>query len=147
MDYRIWAILGIILIIAEMHSLTFVLVFIGTAALVTAITTGIGLTPGPESQFAIFSGLSLASIVLLRNRIRPKPAGDRISQDYIGQRVRVVKPIPPGGEGSVFYRGAEWIAYSKEPREIEAGAMVEIVGADGIRLRVHPVSKNEHIEQ
>lgn len=56
MDYRIWAILGIILVIAELHTLTFVLVFIGAAALVTAISTGIGLTPGPESQFAIFSG-------------------------------------------------------------------------------------------
>ncbi|MDA8089302.1 MAG: NfeD family protein [Nitrospiraceae bacterium] len=144
MDYRIWAVLGLLLIIAELHTLTFVLVFIGAAAMATAITTGIGLTTGSESQFALFSVVSLALIFILRGRIRPRLTKGRVSPDYLGQRVMVVKPIPPGGEGSVFYRGAEWIAYSKDMHVIEAGSMVEIVGTDGIRLcvRQFPEQKN-----
>ncbi|MDA8170666.1 MAG: NfeD family protein [Nitrospiraceae bacterium] len=143
MDYKIWAVLGLILIVAEMHNLSFVFVFLGTAALATAITTGIGLTPGPEGQFVLFSAVSLISIVLLRNRIRPRLARGGISPDYLGQQVKVVKPIPTGGEGSVFYRGADWIAYGKELHTIEAGSMVEITGSDGIRLCVRPVDKPE----
>ena len=143
MDYRIWAVLGLILIIAELHSLTFVLVFLGSAALATAVSAGVGLTPGPGSQLALFSALSLASILLLRGKMRRRLTKGGFSPDYLGQRVKVVKPITPGGEGSVFYRGAEWIAYSKEPNAVSAGNMVEITGSDGIRLCVRPVDETE----
>ncbi len=143
MDYRIWAVLGLILIVAELHSLTFVLVFLGSAALATAVTAGIGLTPGPGSQFALFSALSLASILLLRGRMRRRLTKGVISPDYLGRRVKVVKPIPPGGEGSVFYRGTEWITYSKKPHMIVTESMVEITGSDGIRLCVRPVDETE----
>ena len=69
-------------------------------------------------------------------------AKGRVTPDYLGQRVRVVKE----DEGSVHYRGAEWIAYSREPQIIEAGTMVEITGADGIRLCVRPVPEIEKMK-
>ena len=59
--------------------------------------------------------------------------------DYAGQKVDVVKPIPAGGEGTVRYRGSDWIAFSDTNRTIPEGATVQIETIEGIRVKVKPV--------
>jgi membrane protein implicated in regulation of membrane protease activity len=106
-------------------------------ALIVSITTWIGITPGLSSQLAVFSITSLLMLLVLRKTAKKLFFGSHdIPPDYKGQKVKVVKAIPVGGEGSVSYRGSVWIAFSDSANSIPEGSTVEIVSLDGIRTKV-----------
>lgn len=137
----IWAIIGVILIIAEVATMSFVLIFFGLGALLTALLAWSGITPGLGSQLLVFAISSLAMLAALRrfakNLFFSKADA---SQDSIGQRAQVSKPISHGADGAVTFRGTEWIAFSDSSETILAGSTVEITGSEGIRLKVRRVS-------
>ena len=133
----VWAVLGVVLIIIEMNHLAFVLAFFGLGALIVSVTTWVGITPGLNSQLAVFSISSLLMLVALRKTAKKLFFGSHdMPPDYKGQKVKVVKAIPVGGEGSVSYRGSVWIAFSDSANSIPEGSTVEIVSLDGIRTKV-----------
>ncbi|MBI5885027.1 MAG: NfeD family protein [Deltaproteobacteria bacterium] len=137
----VWAIAGVILIVIELASFTFVLAFLGVGALVTALVTWLGMTPETNTQLAAFSISSLLLLILFRKTARRMFAGQgAVMSDDIGQRVTVIKEIPAGGEGDVLYRGSVWNAVSDSSEAIPEDAMVEITATEGIRLRVKRVS-------
>ncbi|MBI5637242.1 MAG: NfeD family protein [Nitrospinae bacterium] len=136
-----WAALGIILIIIEVMTFTFILVFLGIGAIVTAITTGLGLTTDIGVQLAVFSATSVISAVLLRKTAKGLYFRDEYKSEQIGAKVTVINEIPARGEGSVLYRGSRWIAFSDAEAAIPAGGTVEIMAVDGIRLKVRPASR------
>ena len=133
----VWAVLGVVLIIIEMNHLAFVLAFFGLGALIVSVTTWVGITPGLNSQLAVFSISSLLMLVAFRKTAKKVFFGSHdMPPDYKGQKVKVVKDIPVGGEGSVSYRGSVWIAFSDSANSIPEGSTVEIVSLDGIRTKV-----------
>lgn len=135
-----WALVGLVLLITELATVSFILCFIGMGALIVAATTWIGLTPSFSSQLIVFSVSSLALLFLLRKTAKKLFAGHSdVPPDYAGQKVDVVKPIPAGGEGTVRYRGSDWIAFSDTNRTIPEGATVQIETIEGIRVKVKPV--------
>jgi len=132
-----WALVGLVLLIAELATVSFILCFIGMGALLVAASTWIGLTPSFSSQLIVFSASSLALLFLLRKTAKKLFAGHAdVPPDYAGQKVDVVKPIPAGGEGTVRYRGSDWIAFSDTNRTIPEGATVQIETIEGIRVKV-----------
>lgn len=133
----VWAIIGVVLLIIELMSLTFVFAFFGVGALIVSITTWIGITPGLNSQLVVFSVSSLLLMFVLRKTAKKLFFGSHdIPPDYKGQKVKVVKAIPVGGEGAISYRGSEWIAFSESADTIREGSTVEIVSLEGIRAKV-----------
>lgn len=133
----IWAIVGVVLIIFELMGRTFVLVFFGVGALIVSLTTWLDITPGLSSQFAIFAISSILLTLAFRKTAKKLFFGSHdIPPDYKGQKVKVVKAIPVGGEGAVTYRGSEWIAFSESTEIIPEGSTVEITSLDGIRAKV-----------
>jgi len=137
----LWAIAGVFLIVVELVSFTFVLVFLGAGALITALVTWLGLTPETNMQLVAFSISSLLLLILFRKTARKMFAGQGgVMSDDIGQRVVVIKDIPPDGEGDVLYRGSVWNAISDSTETIPEGATVEITATEGIRLRVKKIS-------
>jgi len=137
----IWAIAGVVLIVIELASFTFVLAFLGIGALVTALITWLGLTPDTNMQLAAFSISSIIMLLLFRKTARKMFAGHGFNMaDDVGQRVKVIKEIPVDGEGDVLYRGSVWNAVSDSNELIPEGATVEITAIDGIRLRVRKIS-------
>jgi membrane protein implicated in regulation of membrane protease activity len=133
----VWAIVGVVLIIIELMSVTFVFAFFGVGALIVSLTTWVGITPGLNSQFGVFAVSSLLLMFGLRRTAKKLFFGSHDKQpDYKGQKVKVVKAIPAGGEGAISYRGSEWIAFSESPDPIREGSTVEIVSLDGIRAKV-----------
>lgn len=133
----IWAIIGVALIIAELATFSFILVFFGLGALVTALLAWAGLATTVVTQLVAFSSLSLISLVLFRKTFRKMFSdGSAFTGDYIGQKVTVRKEITSGAEGAIELRGSEWIAFSEEAETIPEGATVRITGVDGIRFKV-----------
>jgi membrane protein implicated in regulation of membrane protease activity len=133
----VWAVIGVILIIIELMSLTFVFAFFGIGALIVAVTAWIGLTPELSSQLAIFSASSLLMMLVFRKTAKKLFFGSHdIPPDYKGHKVKVVKAIPVGGEGAISYRGSEWIAFSESSEAIREGSTVEIISIEGIRVKV-----------
>lgn len=64
-----WAILGVVLVIAEVFTLSFVLVFFGVAALIVSALAAEGTADRLAEQLAWFSLLSVASLVILRRTL------------------------------------------------------------------------------
>lgn len=140
---QMWAIVGIVLIIADVFSLTFFLFFLGIGALATALSILLGLTPNLVGQLVCFSLSSLVATVLFRSTLKTmfgQKAHREDYSEYIGQRAVASVSIPEGGEGKVTYRGSEWMAFSNDGRAIPAGTAVTIVGVQGIKLKVNPES-------
>lgn len=136
----VWATIGIILIIADLITLTFFLFFLGIGALVTALCTWTGFTPGIDSQLICFAASSLITMVLFRGMVKKmfgkKGGGDTEYSQLVGQKARVSATIPAGHEGKVSYRGSDWIAFSDSMKDIPEGAFVTIEGVEGIKLKV-----------
>ncbi|MFO7568692.1 MAG: NfeD family protein [Smithellaceae bacterium] len=137
----VWAAVGLLLLIAELATLSFILCFIGLGALIVALTTWLELTGSFSSQLVVFSASSLLLMLLLRKSARKLFAGHGdLPPDYAGQRVTVIKDIPAGGEGTIRYRGSDWIAFSDEAQVISEGATTEIIAMEGIRVKVKSVT-------
>jgi membrane protein implicated in regulation of membrane protease activity len=136
---EIWAIVGVLLLIVELLTISFFSMFFGIGALATALLTYLNITEGITSQVLVFVLISLASIVLFRKQLRElfNRKGE-VYQEMINERAKVSMTIPPKGEGKVFYRGADWIAENLHHETIEAGSQVIIKKVDGIRLLVEP---------
>jgi len=135
-----WAILGLVLLIAELATITFILCFLGLGAIIVSLTAWLGLTPGVGSQLVVFSISSLLMMFLFRKTAQKFFAGhDEAPPDYVGEKVKVLKAIPAGGEGTIEYRGSDWIAFSDGTDNINEADPVEIVAMEGIRVKVKPV--------
>ena len=85
----VWAVIGIVLIIIELLSVTFVLVFFGVGALIVAATTWVGITPGLSGQLAVFSVSSFAILFAFRKMMKRVFFGSHdVKPDYAGQNVK-----------------------------------------------------------
>ena len=131
-----WAVIGIILIIIEVITVTFFFVFLSVGAFITALAVFLG-AESLSTQVIIFSVSSVLLIVVLRRTAKHLFArhGD-MPPEYVGQKVEVIEDIVPGREGYIRYRGSRWIAYSEDKETIPAGSLVEVVSSDGIKLKI-----------
>lgn len=145
----VWAIVGIILVFFEFFIPGLVIAFFGIGALITALTTWIGLTSSLAPQLLVFIVSSLLLLILLRKYAKRIFLGDAKSQqsslDFTfepGKIVPVVEFIQPGEVGGkVKYQGANWAAKASEP--IPPGESVRIVGRENITLIVERVEKEK----
>ena len=136
----LWAIAGIVLLIAEVLAPGFFLLFIGAAALATGIFTllfGLGLVP-QLVLFAIYTALA----VMLGKRwyAQPFTADQNLrlndpAKRLVGKTAVVVDPIDDHG-GRVRLGDGEWTARGGPAA---AGERVTITGVDGNCLTVEPV--------
>ena len=133
----IWAIGGLLLLIAEMIAPGFFLIFIGIAAIATGVFTvlfDLGLAP-QLALFVVYTGLA----VLIGKRWYAQPdAGDQEhslndpSRRMIGRTVVVVEAVD-SHSGRVRVGDGEW---SARGGPAAAGERVRVTGVDGNCLTV-----------
>lgn len=135
----IWAIAGVIILIAEVIAPGFFLLFIGAAAIATGLFTLLfDLSLAPQLVlFALYSALA----VLLGKRFyaQPDTAEQQLglndpSRRMIGKSVLVVDPVDEHG-GRVRVGDGEWTARGG-PAAV--GERVIVVAVDGNCLTVEP---------
>lgn len=129
--WLIWFILGFVFVFLELFLPGFILLFFAIGCLVTTLIVLIW-DLNLALQILIFTGVSVTSLLLLRNWMMQtfRGASDSLhEQDFDdfpeGEHVQVLKTITPDKNGRIMYRGSTWEAAAEEI--IESGETVEIV--------------------
>ena len=135
----LWAIGGVLLLIAEVLAPGFFLLFVGAAAIATGVFTLLfDLSLAPQLiLFALYSALA----VMLGKRFYAQPDTpdqqmlNNPSQRMIGRSLVVVDPVDEHG-GRVRVNDGEW---SARGGPAAAGERVVVTGVEGNCLMVEPV--------
>lgn len=140
----LWTILGVILIIAEVFTPGFVLLWFGIGALAAAFANLVGVTSLPL-QFLIFAvvsiGLTAASRTIFVNYFSREKTGDDLKTgvDALPGKIGTVVSSSKGAlhEGAVKVFGSTWTAYPAEGEEpLEAGERVAVERVQGASIYV-----------
>lgn len=139
--YWVWLVAGLLLLILEMVTTTFFVAFFGIGALIVGALSAMGILHEPGPQFLVFGLSSISILVLFRKTIKDKffPAKSAFSDNFDGDTATTETEISNLG-GTLMYKGAVWTAYRADGinTPIPAGTVVDIIGTDGIRLKVKP---------
>lgn len=145
-----WLALGLLLIAIEMAVGTFDLLWIGTAALTTALIFS-GVVPLPDTmtgvpfQVATFGALAIALVVMgrtvfagVRKPATSHPTLNQRDAAMVGARGRVTDAFV-GGQGRVALGDTSWMAQSEAGDDLAAGVGVQVVAARGGTLIVKSI--------
>lgn len=144
-----WVILGAALIIAEIFTSGFVLLWFGIGALAAGLANLFGVDSIPL-QFLIFAvvsiGLTAASRTIFVNYFsREKTGGDlKTGADALPGKVGTVVSSSRGAlhEGAVKVFGSTWTAYPADGEEpLEAGDRVTVERVQGASIYVRRVGQ------
>ena len=137
----VWMVIAIVALAVEATHLNLIFLFGGVAALLAGTLAALGVPP--VGQILGFAAAALLIPMLLRPRLLRRLGGVGVlsrTDALIGQTARVTKAIDPAsGPGRILVQGHDWAASSTEP--ILEGALVEVLGSDGIVLLVAPMAE------
>jgi membrane protein implicated in regulation of membrane protease activity len=144
----LWVLLGVILIIAEVFTPGFVLLWFGVGALCAGLLGLVGINSLPL-QFLIFAiisvGLTAASrTIFVKYFTREKnDRGLKTGVDSLPGKIGTVVSSSKGAlhEGAVKVYGSTWTAYPIEGEEpLEAGDRVEVARVQGASIYVRRIT-------
>ena len=142
----IWIVIGIIFFISEIFIPGLVALFFGLGAWSLAIILFLVNTPIILSvQIIIFSVFSIVYLVIIRKKWKnyffgeEKDKGGRDDDEFLNQKVPVIKDIIPPHSGEIRLKGSVWQAFSEE--EIKTNTMVRIVKVEGIHFYVETIKE------
>src|SRR5467141_4035081 len=146
----LWVILGAILIVAEVFTTGFVLLWFGIGALAAALAGLVGID-SLALQFLIFAGVSLgltgASRTIFVNYFSKEKTGDslRSGVDALPGKIGTVVSSSKGSmnEGAVKVFGSTWTAYPAAGEEpLEAGERVQVESVQGASIYVRRAGRD-----
>jgi len=146
MDWLIWFLAAIVLIVAEMFTPGFWLACLAAGCVAAGL---VGLIPfaGLTLETVAFAATSLASMIGLRpvmlRRFQLGPgAGVRTGVDaLLGKRGVVLERLDPvSRQGRVKVEGEDWRGASVDDTPIEVGARITVIQVDGTTLVVEKES-------
>ena len=145
----LWTILGAVLIVAEVFTSGFVLLWFGIGALAAALAGIVGIN-NLGIQFLIFAavsiGLTAASRTIFVNYFSREKTGDslRTGVDSLPGKIGTVVSSSRGAmqEGAVKVFGSTWTAYPAEGESaLEAGERVRVESIEGSSIYVRRIDQ------
>ncbi|HLL14339.1 MAG TPA: NfeD family protein [Pyrinomonadaceae bacterium] len=140
----LWVLLGVILIVAEIFTSGFVLLWFGAGAIAAALAALVG--GGYPFQFLVFFIVSIAltsasRTIFTKYLVRDEDAGGsyKSGAESLPGQVGTVVASSQGAlsEGAVKVYGTTWTAYPAEGEEpLEAGARVVVESVRGASIYV-----------
>lgn len=131
----VWTVVGLILVVLELFTTTFVLVFFGIAALITAILPLAG-HHHLVAELLVFSLLAILGIFLFRSKV---VAGFQSKQELTLDHERLViltEDVGAAGTATLFYQGAPWTVVNESSQDLKKGQKVRITKTEGVKLFV-----------
>ena len=147
----LWTILGVVLVIAEVFTPGFVLLWFGVGALAAALAAFLGA--GLAAQFVLFIVVSAALTALSRTIFvnyftrQDEPDGLRTGAAALPGQVGTVVTSSQGAlnEGAVKVFGSIWTAYPAEGEPpLEAGDRVVVESLRGASIYVRRLDDRPH---
>jgi hypothetical protein len=138
-----WLIAGLILLALEMFAPGAVFLWLGIAALATALLVFLIPSILWQVQFVVFSAAAVASVLAWRHyrkrhpQTSDQPALNRRGEQYIGQTVTLEEPLL-NGSGRARLGDTVWKVSGPD---IAAGAQARVTGVSGAVLTVEPVDR------
>src|SRR6266850_591292 len=151
----LWSILGAILIVAEIFTSGFVLLWFGVGALAAAFVGMIGID-SLLIQFLVFAGVSIgltaASRTIFVNYFSREKTGDslRTGVDSLPGKIGTVVSSSKGAlqEGAVKVFGSTWTAYPAPGESpLEAGERVCVESVQGASIYVRRIEEGRDWRQ
>ncbi len=141
MAWWLWAILGIALLILEVHTFGgFYLMFFGVGGLLVAGLVAVGLE-STSAEWLLFTGLSVATLLMFRPPLVRKMAsgasGDPVD-NLVGEAAVVENDVPAEGVGKAELRGTTWSVRSDGAVAIAKGTRCRVARVDGLTLWIRP---------
>ncbi len=142
----LWLVLGVVLIVAEVFTLGFVLLWFGVAAVAAAVVAILG--GGYVSQFLVFAIVSIALTAMSRTIFSSYFSHDdknamKSGVDSLPGKIGTVTTASKGAlsEGAVKVYGSVWTAYPVDgEKELTEGEKVEVVEVKGSSIYVKRVT-------
>jgi inner membrane protein len=145
----LWCVLGLTLIVAEVFTSGFVLLWFGIAALAAAFAGLVGID-SLAVQFLIFAtvsiGLTIASRTIFVNYFTSQKPGEelRMGMEALPGKIGTVVSSSRGAmnEGAVKVLGSTWTAYPAQGESaLEAGERVRIESIEGASIYVRRIDE------
>ncbi len=147
----LWAILGVILIIAEIFTLGFFLLWFGIGAFAAAIFAFLGFSP--VVQFIVFAVVSVAFTAMSRtifaNYFRHSEDKVKIGVDALPGKIGTVTNSSAGAlnEGAVKVFGSTWTAFPVDEIPLVEGEKVEVVEVQGASIYVRKIGVERELPE
>lgn len=143
-QWHVWAILALLMLIAEIFVPGFFLFCLGIGALGASAAAAMGF--GAAVQLVVFSILSLIAFFTIRPLMMKRlwKGGDHKTNTdaLIGRKARVTQEFEPGLRlGRVAVDGDDWRAECTTDRPLHTGDIVRIIRVDSNTLVVEPLDK------
>jgi membrane protein implicated in regulation of membrane protease activity len=144
--YIVWLVLGVGLLLAELHTASFYAIFLGVGAIVAGVLAFV--LPDSPVWFQAFVALAVAvvGVALVRPRFATRflrheggSASRGVHGGIVGEHALATDPI--GDElhpGHVRLAGESWLAISADGAEIGGDASVIVTAVRGTTLVVRP---------
>lgn len=130
----IWVVIGLVLLAAEMVTLTFVLVFFGIGALIVALLKWLLHLESVPLEILIFAAVSVGGLLFFRRKFRTSlPHKDGIAID-VGKVIILTRDVPARGRAEIEYQGTTWTAENESETHLPVGARAVILRTDGLTL-------------
>jgi membrane protein implicated in regulation of membrane protease activity len=151
----LWCVLGLVLIVAEIFTTGFVLLWFGIGALAAAFAGIIGID-SLALQFLIFAGVSIAltaaSRTIFINYFTREKTGNelRTGIDSLPGKIGTVVSSSKGAlnEGAVKVFGSTWTAYPAVGEQpLEAGERVRVESIQGASIYVRRIDETSDWRQ
>jgi membrane protein implicated in regulation of membrane protease activity len=139
MPWWTWIAAGALLLVFEAVLPTdFFLVFFGAAGLVVGLALLAGLHAPAWAQWLLFAALSIASLVVLRPRLRRALGKDRMQghTELVGEVVIAGQEIAADGTGQGQLRGTVWKIHNAGGETLRAGERCRVARVEGLTLHV-----------
>jgi membrane protein implicated in regulation of membrane protease activity len=141
----IWAIAGVLLVVAEVLTGGLVLLMFGAAALGTAAVAATGVPLGADlAVFVVLAGLFvLLARPAVRRRMTVHDPVNTGARALLGTRGEVVEPVAADA-GTVRLHGSLWSARSLHDEDLPAGTAVVVVEISGATAVVTATDRPVH---
>ncbi len=139
MPWWMWAILGLFLLILEVQTLSFYVMFFGIGGLLVAALVALGSGGSPAMQWLLFSVFSLVALALFRRPIMQRLAPGRGATEVdslIRETAIAAEDIASGAIGKVELRGASWSARNIGASPLAKAQRCRVERVEGLMLSV-----------
>jgi membrane protein implicated in regulation of membrane protease activity len=143
MDWWIWLLLGLLLLLAELVTPGgFYIIFFGVGALIVGVLAGFEAAGPPWFQYILFSVLSVIALWLFREKLLQltrSRSSDRVD-DLVGETAVLLEDLSVNGLGKAEMRGTSWNTRNIGDKPLARGQRCKVERIEGLTLFVRAES-------